>query len=89
MNIFRELARELTQEAKECLSCERKPRRPYKWGEKAFLAGLEIGQRIIVTDEQVNWRSIQSIACKMAKEFGCEFRFHTKRNGQKEIMRLA
>ena len=54
-----------------------------------MLMSMAVGERKVVTDEQVNWRSIQSIACKMAKEFGCEFRFHTKRNGQKEIMRLA
>lgn len=89
MNIFRDLARELTQEAKECLSCERKPRRPYKWGAKQMLMSMAVGERKVVTDEQVNWRSIHSIGCNLARECGCEFRFHHNRKGQKEIIRLA
>lgn len=89
MGILKELAKELTQEAKECLSCERKPRRPYKWGAKKFLSELEVGQMVIVKDEDVNWRSIQSIGCRMGAEYGCEFHFYINRYGEKTIMRLS
>lgn len=89
MGIFKDLARELTEEAKECLSCELKPRRPYKWGAKQMLMSMAVGERKVVTDEQVNWRSIHSIGCNLGRECGCKFRFHHNRKGQKEIIRLA
>ena len=90
MGIFKDLAKELTQEGKECLSCERSARRQYKRGCKAFLSMLEIGQKVVVDDTMFRWRNMQSVGAVMKREFGCEFRFHTDyHTKQKTVMRLA
>ena len=90
MGIFKDLAKELTEEAKECLSCEQTRRKPYKRGCKAFLSMLEMWQKVVVDDTMFRWRNMQSVGAVMKREFGCEFRFHTDyHTKQKTVMRLA
>ena len=64
---------------------EKKQRRPYKWGAKAFLASFEVGEHRIVGDE-FRWRSLTALSSRMRIEYGCQFCFSTT-GGTKLIIR--
>ena len=63
---------------------EKKKRRPYIRGAKAFLASFEIGEERIINGE-FRWSSILAIASRLKQEYGCEFRCRNKNS----ITRIA
>ena len=91
MGIFKDLAHELTQEARECLSYkEVRSRKPYKRGAKEFLLSMEVGKMIEFVDEdKLNYRGMQSVACRLKKELGVRFVFRGKRDKRKFITRVS
>ena len=62
-------------------------RNKYRWGAKAFLANMEIGETR-EDDGAFCWRTLQVIACRMREDYGCHFRFRTKW-GIRKVTRLA
>ena len=66
---------------------EKKKRKPYKRGAKAFLASFEIGEIRVVKDEY-SWDGMRSSASRMKKDFGCQFHFSLA-TGKKVITRIA
>ena len=91
MGIFKDLARELTQEARECLSYkEVRSRRPYKRGAQEFLLSMEVGKMIeFVDDDKLNYRGMQAVAARLRNDLGVRFEFRTKRDKRRFITRVA
>lgn len=64
-------------------------RKPYHWGAKKLLAGMEVGQTIR-DDGTLSWRNLQSVACKLSRDYGCRFVFRTNiKEGYRELTRIA
>lgn len=59
----------------------------YKWGAKAFLANMEVGEER-EDDGTYDWRGLQVAACRMKQDYGCLYRFRTKW-GIRKVIRLA
>ena len=91
MGIFKDLARELTQEARECLSYkEVRSRKPYKRGAQEFLLSMEVGKMIeFVDDDKLNYRGMQSVATRLKQDVGCAFEFRTKRDKRRFITKVS
>ena len=66
---------------------EKKKRKPYKWGVKAFLSSFEVGEERIIRDEY-SWDGIRSSASKLKRDYGCQF-FCSLSTGKKVIKRIA
>ena len=49
-------------------------RKPYKWGVKAFLANVAIGETVEVPT-LFRESSVRSIACKIFADFGAKYSF--------------
>ena len=62
---------------------EKKKRKPYKRGAKAYLSSFEIGEKRVIKDEY-SWNGIRSVASRMKSDYGCHFVFRNK-----EITRIA
>lgn len=57
-------------------------------GGKHFLSTIEVGQTIVY-DGPYRWRSLASVACRMAEDFGAVFQFRTYyRKGYRTITRV-
>ena len=56
---------------------EKKKRKPYKRGAKAYLSSFEIGEERVVKDEY-SWNGIRSVASRMKSDYGCHFVFRNK-----------
>ena len=65
---------------------EKKKRKPYKRGAKAFLASFEIGEIRVVTDEY-SWSGIRSSAARLKRDFGCQFHCSLS-TGRKVVKRI-
>ena len=91
MGIFKDLAKELSEETIECLSYhEVKRRRPYKRGAKEFLLSMEVGQRIeFVHDDILHYKGVKAIATKLKQDVGVAFEFRTKRDKRRFITRVS
>ena len=66
---------------------EKKKRKPYKLGLKAFLASFEIGETRVIKDE-FTWDGIRTTASRLKREYGCQF-FCSLSSGKKTITRIA
>lgn len=60
-------------------------RSQYRWGAKAFLVSMEKGETRY-DDGSFRWRSLQGIANRVGKEFGCKWVFRT-RQGERFVTR--
>lgn len=81
-----EIAKKKIREMPEIKERDVKPRTQYKWGVKQYLSSFNIGE-IKEFNEDFHWKSVRSIAARMAREFGCMFLFSTK-FGKRYITRL-
>jgi hypothetical protein len=61
-------------------------RNPYKWGATDYLRSFEIGEVREFT-EDFNWRYLQSIACRLENDWGCEFNFYTDVKTKQKLIR--
>lgn len=84
MGVFYDLAREVNKG-------DPKARRPYKWGSKAFLINMKVGQEIeFKDDESLSYRGLQYVAAHLRRIYGCQFSFTTYiSTGQRIIRRVA
>ena len=63
-------------------------RKPYKWGAKAYLASMEVGETR-TDDGRYNWRGLQFIAAQMQRDYGSKFVFRTKQKaGYRQVTRI-
>ena len=68
---------------------EKKPRQPYKWGCKEYLADMEVGETRIDKGE-FNWVGLRTVACWLHREFGSRYEFRTKqKEGYRQVTRIA
>lgn len=68
---------------------EKKPRQPYKWGCKEYLADMEVGETRVDKGE-FNWAGLRTVACRLHREFGSKYEFRTKQNGAyRQVTRIA
>jgi hypothetical protein len=56
-------------------------RTKYNWGAKSRLANMEIGE-VMRDNGEYYWRGLQSIACKLKKEFGGQWQFYHTPQGR-------
>ena len=65
---------------------EKKKRRPYRWGVKAFLSSFEVGEERIVKEEY-SWDGIRTLASQMKRDYGCQF-YCSLSTGRKVVKRI-
>lgn len=85
------LFEELLREAKSIYDMvDAKARRPYKWGSKAYLNSIDVGEEIEFNDdEHYSYRGLQQVAAQLRRSYGCQFRFTTYRStGRRLIKRM-
>lgn len=61
-------------------------RKQYKWGAKAFLVSMEVGETRY-NDGSLNWRGVQCMACRLSADFPCKWKFRTKHR-EKSVTRI-
>ena len=61
-------------------------REPYKWGAKAYLASMEVGEERI-DDGTFNWRYLACTACSLTRVYGSRFSFSSK-GGVNKVKRV-
>ena len=57
-------------------------RQQYKWGAKAFLASMEVGEKREIDTELFNYRGMQTQANALKKEYDSRWSFETTPTGR-------
>lgn len=71
------------------MTTEKKQRRPYKWGAKAFLTSMEVGETRIL-DDRFTREGLRGAAVALWKLYDCRYVFRTnQKQGYRQVTRIA
>lgn len=65
---------------------EKKKRKPYQWGVKAYLTSFEVGEERVY-DEKYRLHSFRCIASRLNRDYGVKFSFRLE-DGVRVVRRL-